>query len=87
MKSVYAAGMDTNRTPATQSGFDRQVGALLDRAHESGSIVDSLMAMPLPDGEDAPREWNSAVTRRLERRLADAMRVIIEGEPTGKNSP
>ena len=42
-------GMETNRTKTNpQSGFDAQVGALLDRIHESASIVDSLMAMPLP---------------------------------------
>lgn len=78
--------METNHSKPLQSGFDRQVGALLDRAPESASIVDSLMAMPLPDEKDAPRAWNTAVTRRLERRLSDAMRVIIEGEPTGKKS-
>lgn len=86
MKTGYVGGMDTNRTKSLHSGFDGQVGALLDRAHESASIVDSLMAMPMPDEHDAPRQWNTAVTRRLERRLSDAMRVIIEGEPPGKKS-
>lgn len=79
--------METNR-PKTypQSGFDAQVGALLDRIHESASIVDSLMAMPLRSEEDAAPEWDAAVTRRLERRLADTMRVIIEGEPEKKRA-
>ena len=78
--------MDTNRTKSYHSGFDAQVGALLDRVQEQVSIVDRMMAMPLPAENDAPREWNTAVTRRLERRLADAMRVIIEGEPEKKSA-
>jgi hypothetical protein len=70
--------METNRPYSQkQGGFDAQVGALLDRVHESVSIVDSLMAMPLPDeGESAP-EWDAAVTRRLESRLVEAMRALI----------
>jgi hypothetical protein len=78
--------MDENRTNFARAGFDAQVGALLDRVQEQASIVDSLMAMPLAGESDAPREWNTAVTRRLERRLADAMRVIIEGEPEKKSA-
>jgi hypothetical protein len=79
--------METNRTTIyPQSGFDAQVGALLDRVHESASIVDSLMAMPLPGEDNAPREWNTAVTRRLERRLADAMRAIIEPDEPERRS-
>ncbi|MDQ2633084.1 MAG: hypothetical protein M3Y78_05045 [Pseudomonadota bacterium] len=75
--------METNRTnPHSKSGFDAQVGALLDRVHESSSIVDSLMAMPLAGEDGSAPEWSAAVTRRLERRLADAMRAVIEpGEP------
>ena len=75
--------METNRTKTSpQSGFDAQVGALLDRIHESASIVDSLMAMPSPGEDDAAPEWDAAVTRRLERRLAETMRAIIEpGQP------
>ena len=48
--------METNRTKTSpQSGFDAQVGALLDRIHESASMVDSLMAMPLSgEGDAAP---------------------------------
>ena len=75
--------METNRTKTSpQSGFDAQVGALLDRIHESASMVDSLMAMPSPGQGDAAPEWDAAVTRRLERRLAETMRAIIEpGQP------
>lgn len=76
MNRGYVGRMDTNRTKThPQSGFDAQVGALLDRIHEQASIVDSLMALP-GGGESAP-EWDAAVTRRLERRLADAMRAVI----------
>lgn len=87
MKRGYVRGMETNR-PNTrpQSGFDAQVGALLDRVHESSSFVDSLMAMPLPgEGQSAP-EWDAAVTRRIERRLADAMRAIIETDEPERRS-
>lgn len=86
MKDGYGAGMDSKHTKFARVSFDAQVGALLDRPHEQASIVDSLMAMPLAGEADAPRVWNTAVTRRLERRLADAMRVIIEGEPEQKSA-
>ena len=80
--------METNRTKTNpQSGFDAQVGALLDRIHESASIVDSLMAMPLPDEDNSAPEWDAAVTRRLERRLAETMRAIIEpGQPERRSA-
>jgi len=78
--------METNRNNShSQSHFDTQVGALLDRVHESASIIDSLMAMPLPDEGDSP-EWDAAVTRRLERRLADAMRAVIETDEPERRS-
>lgn len=71
--------METNRTKThPQSGFDAQVGALLDRVHESASFVDSLMAMPLPDESNSAPEWDAAVTRRLESRLATAMRAVLD---------
>jgi hypothetical protein len=80
--------METNRTKTNpQNGFDAQVGALLDRIHESASIIDSLMAMPLPDEDNAAPEWDAAVTRRLERRLAETMRAIIEpGQPERRSA-
>ncbi len=78
--------MGQDRIKSARAGFDAQIGALLDRVQEPASIVDSLMAMPLPGEDDAPREWNTVVTRRLERRLADAMRVIIDGEPEKKSA-
>lgn len=79
--------METNRTKTNpQSGFDAQVGALLDRVHESASIIDSLLAMPLPGEDESAPEWDAAVTRRLERRLADAMRAIIEPDEPERRS-
>lgn len=72
-------GMEKQRK-ASQTGFDAQVGALLDRVQESASIVDSLMAMPLPGEGDAPAEWDAAVARRLERRLVEAMRLMLAGD-------
>ncbi len=85
MKRRYVPDMETTRQKSLK-GFDAQVGALLDRVHESASIVDSLMAMPLPGETDAPPEWDAAVTRRLERRLVDAMRSILEAEEQSRVS-
>jgi hypothetical protein len=59
---------------------------LLDRVHESASFVDSQMAMPLPGESDSAPEWDAAVTRRLERRLVDAMRAVIDPEPEKKRA-
>ncbi|HEY6633309.1 MAG TPA: hypothetical protein VIZ90_17805 [Rhizobiaceae bacterium] len=80
--------METNRTKTRpQSGFDAQVGALLDRNDETASIIDRLMAMPPSSEDDASPEWDAAVTRRLERRLADTMRAIIEpGQPQRRSA-
>jgi hypothetical protein len=77
------SGMEKNRQdPHPGSGFDAQIGALLDHIQDQSSIVDRLLAMPAPTGEgrEAP-EWDAAVARRLERRLAATMREIIEAEP------
>lgn len=73
--------MDTNGLPSSQRG-DTQIASLLDRIHDSASIVDRLMAMPAAGepGSPAP-EWDAAVARRLERRLAESMRALIGGEP------
>ena len=38
------------------------------------------MDIPLPLSESGSPEWDAAVTRRLEARLADLMREIIEPE-------
>jgi hypothetical protein len=43
--------------------------------------------MPLPGEDDTAPEWDAAVTRRLERRLAETMRAIIEpGEPEQRSA-
>lgn len=76
-------GMEPNRQDANpQSSFDAQIGALLDFAQGEASIVDRLLAMPVPTGEgrEAP-EWDSAVARRLERRLVEKLREAINSEP------
>jgi hypothetical protein len=77
------SGMEQNRHNVDpSSSFDAQIGALFDHVQDQVSIVDRLLAMPLPPGEDreAP-EWDAAVARRLERKLATTMRQIIEAEP------
>ncbi len=81
--------METNRQNThPRSASDAQIGALLDRIHDSTSIVDRLMEMPLPLAEGASEapEWDAAVVRRLEARLAKTMRAIIEPEPERKSA-
>lgn len=80
--------MEQNRQNSDpRSGFDAQIGALLDQVQDQASIVDRLLAMPLPAGEgrEAP-EWDAAVARRLERRLATTMREMIEAEPEQRSA-
>jgi hypothetical protein len=82
------SGMETNRQDINSlSSFDEQIGALLDHVQDQASIVDRLMAMPAPTGEgqEAP-EWDAAVARRLERRLAAKMREMIETEPARRRA-
>jgi hypothetical protein len=87
MKRGYDPRMEKNRPrPYPESGFDAQVGVLLDRVHESTSFVDSLMAMPLPGEKESAPEWDAAVARRLEARLANAMRALIDAEPEQKSA-
>ena len=72
----------------TSSDLDSQIGALLDRLNESASIVDQLMAMPLPkqDGLSHSADWHAIVARRMETRLASALRSLLEEEPTAKRA-
>jgi len=85
MKRGYSGRMKTKRQ-TSPNAFDAQVGALLDRVHESASFVDSLMAMPLPGESSSAPEWDAAVARRLEARLANAMRSLIEDGPEQKSA-
>ena len=89
MKRVYARCMDTNRhSPDPHNRSDSQIGALLDRIEESTSIVDRLMAMPATAGDGASEapEWEAAVARRLQDRLAQTMRDMIDGGPERKRA-
>jgi len=67
---------------------DRQIGSLLDLIREKNSIVDRLMDIPptLSDGASDAPEWDAAVIRRLEARLAATMREIIEPETERKSA-
>ena len=81
--------METKRSDdKTFSDLDSQIGALLDRLNESASIVDQLMAMPLPkqDGLSHTADWDAVVARRMETRLASALRSRLEEEPTAKRA-
>ncbi len=81
--------METKR-PDDQpsSDLDTQIGALLDRLSESASIVDRLMAMPLPKGDEVSEnaDWDAVVARRLESRLAAALRSLLDEEPERKRA-
>jgi len=55
-----------------------EIEALLSLA-ETASIVDRLLALPIMTDELAPSgEWKRAVSKRLESRLADSMRTVID---------
>ena len=79
--------MEQNRQiPNSPGDADRQIGSLLGPLTEKGSVVDRLMDIPLPPaGSDAP-EWDAAVIRRLEAKLADKMREIIDPEAEKKSA-
>ena len=73
--------MTQNRhIPDPNGETDRQIGSLLGRLAEQGSVVDRLMDIPPPLPETNAPEWDAAVIRRLEAKLADRMREIIEPE-------
>jgi hypothetical protein len=46
------------------------------------------MAMPLPkqDGLSHSADWDAVVARRMETRLASALRSLLEEEPTAKRA-
>ncbi len=55
-----------------------EIEALLSLA-ETTSIVDRLLALPMLNDEIAPSgQWQRAVSKRLESRLADTMRTMID---------
>ena len=55
-----------------------EIEALLSLA-ETTSIVDRLLALPVLTEELAPStKWQRAVSTRLESRLADTMRTMID---------
>jgi len=81
--------METKRpTDKPVSDLDTQIGSLLDRLNQSASIVDRLMEMPLPKGEatSANAEWDAVVARRLESRLAAALRSLLDDGPERKRA-
>ncbi len=87
MKRVYAQHMDTNRHKSdSRNRSERQIAALLQRMHESSSIVDSLMDIPLSENDSAAPEWDAAVARKLESRLSEMMRALIDSEPEQKSA-
>lgn len=55
-------------------------------AQDSGadSIVDRLFDMPAEEAEVS--EWDAAVSRRLERNIADMMRAVLRDEPEKRSA-
>ncbi len=88
MKSVYAWRMDSKQHKVRRDDGDREIGVLLDRAMAGASIIDQLMAIPVPSDEDSGSsiEWDAAVTRRLQHRLVETMRAVLESEPARKSA-
>jgi hypothetical protein len=80
--------MDSYAKHALENDGDREIGALLDRAVSGASIIDQLMAIPLPSGEDSgsSSEWNAAIARRLQHRLVETMRAALAGEPVRRSA-
>lgn len=69
-----------------QTSGDSAISALFSRACEGVSIVDQLMDMASTEEETVSPQWDAAVKRRLERKLADAMRAVID-KNTGDGEP
>ena len=53
-----------------------------------GGGIARLMAMPLPkqDGLSHSADWDAVVARRMETKLASALRSLLEEEPTRKRA-
>ncbi len=58
---------------------EREIDALLS-LDETESIIDRLMALPLPKDSEGANEWDRAVAGRLEVHLARQMRSLIGGD-------
>jgi hypothetical protein len=59
---------------------EREIDALLSLG-ETESIIDRLMALPLPKGGgQGANEWDRAVAGRFEAHLARQMRLVIDGD-------
>lgn len=69
-----------------QTSGDSAISALFSRACEGVSIVDQLMDMASTAEETVSPQWDAALKRRLERKLADAMRAVID-KNTGDGQP
>ncbi|MDI6028150.1 hypothetical protein QBK99_18330 [Corticibacterium sp. UT-5YL-CI-8] len=69
---------------AMQTTGDSAISALFSRAREGVSIVDQLMDMPAAaDNDSVSPEWNTAVARRLEGKLVNAMRAVLDKKDAG----
>jgi hypothetical protein len=65
----------SNHIPATPD-----IEALLASVSATESIVDHLFSLPSPiSGKAEINEWDRAVSRRLEIRLANTMRTRLNG--------
>lgn len=66
---------------STETSTAPEIEALLSLS-QSASIVDRLLALPLlTNDEGLAQEWNRAVSKRLEGRLADTMRTMLSDTP------
>ena len=80
--------METNRADTLADGpYEADISVLLDRFDERASIVDRLMDIPVVSSEmSASPEWDAAMARRLQGKLAEAMRGMIENSPERRSA-
>jgi len=79
----YALGLKEDGAKyALRDPREAEIAKLIDRAGDTGSIVDRLLALPglFPDELSGSEAWRSAVRSRLEAMLAKGMRAAIEQE-------
>jgi hypothetical protein len=62
---------------SAETGTAPEIEALLSLS-QTASIVDRLLSLPvMGEDEGLAQEWNRAVAKRLEGRLADTMRTML----------
>ncbi len=69
--------IQNSQTIPLRPSTEADISALLDMSQQAESIIDGLMNIPVSGSQS---DWDSAVARRLEQRLARTMRAMLEGD-------